>query len=131
MIIWPIFKSVEVIHGFFTVYTGKGPDGKYGRNTKTITITDEALLKTKKRLQDYLDAEYSKFREEIESGEYITPQKMTFGTFVQEWRTKYATRHLEYKTLYAYESHIKNTYLASFRASEVGRYQATSYCGLS
>lgn len=94
---------------FFTVYTGKGPDGKYGRNTKTITITDEALLKTKKRLQDYLDAEYSKFREEIESGEYITPQKMTFGTFVQEWRTKYATRHLEYKTLYAYESHIKKT----------------------
>lgn len=100
---------------FFTVYTGKGPNGKYGRRTKTITINDEALLKTTRKLKDYIEAEYLKFREEVEAGEYIAPQKMTFEAFVEkEWRPKYALNHLEHKTLYAYESHLKNRILPTF-----------------
>ncbi|MGN7169300.1 site-specific integrase [Paenibacillus cellulositrophicus] len=99
---------------FFTVYTGKGPRGKYGRKTKTITITDEALLKTTKKLQNYLDDEYSRFRQEVLAGEYITPQKMTFNAFVEEWRSKYSVKHLEHKTRIAYESHLKKRILPTF-----------------
>ncbi|KHL95360.1 integrase [Paenibacillus sp. IHB B 3415] len=98
----------------FTVYTGVLANGKYGRRTKTITITDESLLKTKKRLQDHLDMEYSKFREEVQAGEYIAPQKMTIAAFVEEWRTKYAVKQLEHKTLTAYESHLKTRILPTF-----------------
>ncbi|MNW41398.1 Transposase [compost metagenome] len=99
---------------FFTVYTGLGPDKKYGRETKTITITDEALLKTTKRLQDYIDTEYMKFKEEVLSGAYIAPQKMTFSAFVEEWRTKYASKQLEHKTRTAYESHLKKRLIPTF-----------------
>ncbi|GIP60579.1 site-specific integrase [Paenibacillus woosongensis] len=99
---------------FFTVYTGKGPNGKYGRKTRTITITDEALLKTTKKLQNYLDDEYSKFRQEVEAGEYIAPQRMTFSAFIEEWRTKHAVKHLEHKTRYAYESHLKKRIIPTF-----------------
>lgn len=99
---------------FFTVYTGLGPDKKYGRKTKTITITDEALLKTTKRLEDYLTAEYMKFKEEVEAGEYIAPQKMTIAAFVKEWRNKYAAKQLEHKTRTSYESHLKKRILPTF-----------------
>ncbi|MDQ6422517.1 hypothetical protein RB620_24100 [Paenibacillus sp. LHD-117] len=34
-------------------------------------------MKTTKRLEEYLTAEYMKFKEEVEAGEYIAPQKMT------------------------------------------------------
>ncbi|WP_058302862.1 site-specific integrase [Gorillibacterium timonense] len=99
---------------FFTVYTGVQANGKYGRRTKTITITDEALLKTKKRLQDHLDMEYAKFREEVLAGEFIAPQKMTFAAFVEEWRSKYSVKQLEHKTRIAYESHLKKRILPTF-----------------
>jgi len=39
---------------FFTVYTGRGPDGKYKRRTKTITVEQKL---TPKKLQEYLEAE--------------------------------------------------------------------------
>lgn len=93
---------------FFTVYTGRGADGKYGRRTKTLTITDEALLKTKKKLQDHIDGEYAKFRQEVLAGEYIAPEKMTFSSFVEEWREKYAVKHLESSTVEKYDFQLKN-----------------------
>ncbi|NMM52034.1 site-specific integrase [Paenibacillus aquistagni] len=99
---------------FFTIYTGRGPDGKYGRKTKTLTITDQALLKTKKKLQDYIDDEYAKFRQEVQAGEYIAPEKMTFGDFIEDWREKYGVKHLGERTLYAYDSTINKHLLPVF-----------------
>ncbi|MNC26213.1 Transposase [compost metagenome] len=58
--------------------------------------------------------EYSKFREEVQAGEYIAPQRMTIADFVEEWRTKYAAKQLEHKTLTAYESHLKTRILPTF-----------------
>nr|WP_241752030.1 tyrosine-type recombinase/integrase [Paenibacillus alvei] len=40
---------------------------------------------------------------------------MEFATFVEEWRSKYAVKHLEHKTLYSYESNLKNRILPYFR----------------
>lgn len=99
---------------FFTVYTGLGADRKYGRRTKTITITDQALLKTTKKLNDYLTAEYMKFKEEVEAGLYIAPQKLTFEAFLIEWRSKYAEKHLATKTITNYDSNLKTRILPYF-----------------
>lgn len=90
---------------FLTVNIGKGHDGKYIRRTKTIHC----------RTKREAESEYAKFRQEVEVGEYIAPQKMTFGAFVEEWRKKYAVKHLGHKTLYTYESNLKNRILPAFQ----------------
>ncbi|MDB5053922.1 MAG: phage integrase family protein [Bacilli bacterium] len=105
---------------FFTVSLGKGANGKYIRKTKTITIEDNALLKTKKKLQDYLDDEYANFRQEVLSGEYIALDKMTFLAFVEEWEKKYAIKHLKPGTLEIYLIHLKNRAIPSFGHSRLG-----------
>ncbi|MFC4808790.1 tyrosine-type recombinase/integrase [Paenibacillus sp. GCM10023250] len=90
---------------FLTVSLGKDHQGKYIRRTKTVNC------RTKKEAE----SEYAKFRQEVEAGEYIAPQKMTFGAFVEEWRNKYAVKHLGYKTLYTYESNLKIRILPAFQ----------------
>jgi integrase len=105
---------------FFTVSLGKGPDGKYIRRTRTITIEDKALLKTKKKLQDYLDDEYANFRQEVLSGEYISLEKMNFSTFVDEWEKKYAVKHLNPLTIETYLGHLKNRAIPAFGHLRLG-----------
>lgn len=90
---------------FFTVYTGKGPDGKYKRRTKTITVTEKM---SPKKLQEYLEFEYAKFKQEVLAGEYIAPNRMTFKDFVQEWHDKYAVKQLSNTTLNVYMMHLNN-----------------------
>lgn len=89
------------------VDVGEKADGSRDRRSKTIRVEDKSLLKTKKKLENYLEEELLKFKMEVESGEYIAPEKMTFGAFVKEWRLNYATDHLEEKTLYSYEVNLK------------------------
>lgn len=94
-----------------TVELGTGPDGKRIRRRKTIKVEDKALLKTTKKLREYLEQEWLKFKMEVEGGEYVKPEKMTFSAFVEEWRNKYAHKHLAYSTLYTYEKNLKNRIL--------------------
>lgn len=91
-----------------TVESGYDASGKRIRRTKTIKVLDETLLKTKKKLQDYLTNEYHKFKTEVEAGEYIAPEKMTIEHFVIEWENKYAHKELSETTLSNYLTHIKN-----------------------
>ncbi|WP_102274049.1 site-specific integrase [Cytobacillus massiliigabonensis] len=91
-----------------TVEAGYDANGKRERRYKTIKIEDKALLKTKKKLNDYLEAEYHKFKTEVEAGEYIAPEKLTLELFVTDWETKYAVKELAETTLANYLSHIKN-----------------------
>ena len=98
----------------FTLYTGRDANGKYIRKTRTIKIIEESLLKSKKKVRDYLNEEFAKFKAEIESGEYIAPEKMTFVAFVEEWREKYAVKHLGEKTLELYMIHLNNRVIPSF-----------------
>ncbi|OUS70269.1 site-specific integrase [Paenibacillus sp. MY03] len=90
-----------------TVDLGTNPDGTRNRPRKTVTVEDKALLKTTKKLRDYLEDQLHIFKQEVESGEYIKPAKMTFASFVEEWRSKYASKNLAFKTLYTYESNLK------------------------
>lgn len=91
------------------VETGYNNTGKRLKKTRTIRIDDEKLLKTTKRLNDYLETELAKFKIEIEAGEYIAPEKMILDLFVQEeWRTKYAEHELAPLTFKNYNLIIKN-----------------------
>jgi integrase len=89
-----------------TVYAGKQSDGKkYIRRTKTV----------KARTKKELDSECAKFQQEVEAGQYIAPEKMTFGAFVGEWREKYGKKHLEAKTMETYSHLLSNHILPIFQ----------------
>lgn len=100
-----------------TVDLGFKGDGSRDRHRKTITVEDKALLKTTKKLKDYLDDQLHDFKREIESGEYIKPEKMLFEDFVEkEWKPKYGSKRdnlspLSYKT---YCRHLSNHILPVF-----------------
>jgi integrase len=96
------------------VEAGYDANGKRIKRSKSIKIKDQALLKTTKRLKDFLNNELVKFKIEVEAGEYIAPEKMTFEAFVLEWEAKYAQKHLAEKTLYTYRSNLKNRILPTF-----------------
>ena len=90
------------------VEAGYGPDGKRIKRTKTIRIEDEALLKTTKKLREYLQTELMKFKAEVESGEYIAPERMTFEAFARnEWLPKYAEKNMSPLTMQNYLNHLE------------------------
>jgi len=90
------------------VEAGYGPDGKRIKRTKTIRIEDEALLKTTKKLREYLQTELMKFKAEVESGEYIAPERMTFEAFARnEWLPKYAEKNMSALTVQNYMNHLE------------------------
>jgi len=91
-----------------TVEAGYDSKGKRIRKYKTIRVEDKALLKTKKKLNDYLESEYHKFKTEVESGAYIAPEKMLFKDFTNEWIEKHANEHLAETTLSTRLSHLNN-----------------------
>lgn len=97
------------------VDVGEKSDGSRDRRYKTIKVEDKALLRTTKKLESYLNDELAKFKIEVEAGEYIAPDKMTFGAFVEEWRDKYAEEHLEEKTLYSYDVNLEKHILPVFK----------------
>ncbi|MBB3111954.1 integrase [Paenibacillus phyllosphaerae] len=96
------------------VEAGYDAHGKRLKRYKTIRVEDPSLLRTTKRLKEYLQEELVKFKIEVEAGEYIAPEKMTFSAFVNEWRTNYALKHLAERTLYTYESNLKTRIIPTF-----------------
>lgn len=91
------------------VEVGYDSKGKRVKRTKTVRVEDQALIKTTKKLREFLETELHKFKIEVEAGEYIVPQKMTLDQFVQdEWIPKYAskTENLSPLTFRNYVSHF-------------------------
>lgn len=75
-----------------------GYDGQNKRLKRSRAIkVDEKL--TPKKLKEYLELELVKFKMEVEAGEYIAPEKMTFSAFAEEWREKFAEKELSPSTL--------------------------------
>jgi len=94
--------------------TGSGPRGR-GRVTKTIRIEDDALLKTTRKLEQYLQTELAKFQMEVDSGQYVKTEKMLFKTFVEEhWLKKFVMKNLEETTQLNYLYHTKKRILPFF-----------------
>lgn len=80
------------------VNAGYDANGKRIRRTKTV----KGLTKRE------AEKELAKFQAEVEAGEYIAPEKMTFADFVEEWKEKYAKKHLGPKTYETYVLHLRN-----------------------
>ncbi|PEK99491.1 site-specific integrase [Bacillus sp. AFS017336] len=72
--------------------------GKRIRKTKTITCKNKSEAKK----------ELAIFQTEIEAGAYISPQKMTFEYFIEEWKEKYARKQLSPSTYETYMIYISN-----------------------
>lgn len=95
------------------VEAGYRADGTRSKKTKTIKV-DEALLKTTKRLRDYLDEELVKFKIEVEAGIYLNTEKMSFSDFANKWENKFVRKHLEQKTIQGYLFHLNKRILPYF-----------------
>jgi integrase len=94
------------------VETGIGPDGK--RIKRTRTIKADGIREARKKLAE--------FQTEVEAGEYIAPNKMTFAAFVEDWRMKYAEQAdgLSALTLKNYASLLKNRIVPVFGHLQIG-----------
>jgi integrase len=90
------------------VEAGYDSEGNRVKRYKPIKIDDQALLKTTKKLKDYLNDELLKFKMEVESGEYIKPEKMTLKSFFEIWKEKYAKRELSHLSFKTYCTNFKN-----------------------
>ncbi|MDP5273198.1 phage integrase N-terminal SAM-like domain-containing protein [Chengkuizengella axinellae] len=55
-----------------------------------------------------------KFQIEVESGEYIAPEKMKVVDFIEEWQEKYAVKQLASRTFDNYMSQIKTRIIPAF-----------------
>ncbi|AXF39444.1 integrase [Paenibacillus phage Wanderer] len=100
-----------------TIDLGYSPDGSRNRLRKKVVVEDKALLKTKKKLREYLEDELHKFKIEVEAGEYIAPQKMTLKQFIEnEWEPKYAsnTENLSPLTYQTYMHFIESRIMPVF-----------------
>lgn len=93
------------------VEAGYDAKGKRIKRTRTLRITEKF---TPKKLKEHLELELAKFKMAIEAGEYIAPEKMTFSSFVEEWREKYAPSELGAKTLENYLYQINNRLIPEF-----------------
>ena len=90
------------------VEAGRDAKGRRRREKKTIHVEDKALLRTKKKLRDYLEARLYEFKREVEAGEYIRPQKMLFGDFVEtQWKPKYAEKEFAKSTQVTFYQHLR------------------------
>ncbi|WP_144470920.1 tyrosine-type recombinase/integrase [Bacillus pumilus] len=100
------------------VEIGYDANGKRLRKYKTIRIEDHKLLKTKRKLQDYLSDQLYQFKMEVNSGEYIEPEKLTFESFINKWKEKKlhqkSGKPYSLTTSDVYWRHLKNHILPVF-----------------
>src|SRR5699024_8095659 len=90
---------------FFTVSLGLGADKKYKRKTKTFKV--EQKLSPKKTIE-HVNHEYMKFKNEVQAGSYIKPEKMDFSSFVEEWKNKFVLKELAETTIAGHLSMMNN-----------------------
>ncbi|GEO27059.1 hypothetical protein AAC03nite_28440 [Alicyclobacillus acidoterrestris] len=103
------------------VENGYDAKGKRVQERRTIRIDDETILRSKRRLQDYLNMELVKFQQEVESGQYIKPDRTTFADFVSVWKENYANQHLGAYTRRNYLDTIDAQLLPAFGHMELSK----------
>lgn len=106
--------------GAFRLCVDIGEPGQRKIKTRTVRITDPALLRTKKRLQDHLDLELKKFQLELMNSASAANADMTFSAFVEVWLTRHVDRELEEKSRLQYRFHIDKRILPFFGKLKMG-----------
>jgi integrase len=72
----------------------------------------------------------ARFQTEVEAGEYIAPEKMTFAAFTEEWRLKYALKELGAKTFDTYWHYLTKRIIPVFgnmRLDQVKTYHIVKF----
>ena len=92
----------------FVVSLPKNAKGEYPRRTTTYVVTEKL---SPKKLEEHLEHEYLKFKQEVLSGNYIKPEKMIFSVFAEEWLKKFAEKELSSTTFANYESKLTTNIL--------------------
>lgn len=106
----------------FRLIVEVGYDAKGKRIKRSKTIKASGIREAEKELM--------RFQAEVDAGEYISPEKMSFEAFLDEWREKYAKKHLEPKTVENYNHMLKNHILPIFgtrRLSDVKPIHVVSF----
>ncbi|WP_199615502.1 tyrosine-type recombinase/integrase [Paenibacillus alkalitolerans] len=88
---------------------------------KPIRVDDEKLLKAPTKLNQFLQAELHSFIREVEAGEYVKPNKMTFTEFVPEWKKNYANMNLGQYTRKMYMENINTHLIPEFGEMQIGQ----------
>lgn len=88
---------------------------------KTIRVEDDSLLKAPRKLQQFLEDELHKFKNEVEAGEYVKPNRMTFDTFVAEWKKNYADQNMGAYTRRNYMQFINTHLIPAFGHMEMDK----------
>lgn len=83
-----------------------GYDEKGNKKRRYRTVTAKNKTEANKLLAQFIT--------EIETGAYFKESKITFGQFTLQWREKYATKHLELKTISNYNSFLRLYFLPVF-----------------
>lgn len=112
-----------------TVEAGFNIDGTRGRQRKSVTINDPHILKSKKRTNEYLENELAKFRMEVEAGQYIQVDKITFSDFVEKEYSKYLNK-LSPNTIDTYLGHLNHMIipaLGTFQLGSIKTLQCVNY----
>ncbi len=102
---------------------GFDANGKRVQHRKTVRVDDPDILKSKKKLEAYLQAQYVAFREQVESGQYIKPDRSTFEDFVAVWKANYADHKLGAYTRRNYNYVITSRLLPEFGHMELRKIQ--------
>jgi integrase len=89
----------------------------YDANGKRIKKSKTVKVSTKREAEK----ELARFQVEVESGQYIIPEKMSFAVFTEKWEEKYAKKQLGQVTLQTYKHQLKNHILPVFGHLELGK----------
>lgn len=100
-----------------------GTKGNRKKEYKTIRIEDPKILKSKRKLNTYLEDEWYKFKREYEAGAYINSGNRTFKLFLTDWLEKYGVKSLDEATLETYDYIINTGVLEYFGEMEIEKVQ--------
>jgi integrase len=102
------------------VEAGNTPDGKRRRERETLTVTDPDILRSKRKLDSYLQEQWLIFKQKVETGQYIKPGRMTFNQFIPIWMKNHAEQNLGGYTLRNYYAAIDKQLKPEFGHMEIG-----------
>lgn len=83
-----------------------GYDNKGNKKRRYKTVKAKNKTEANKLLAQFIT--------EIETGTYFKESKITFGQFAEQWKEKYAPKHLELKTIKNNESLLKRYFIPVF-----------------
>jgi len=107
----------------FTLYVGTDSDGKRRRERTTIRIEDERIVRSSRRLADYLEEAYLDWKRSVQSPGYARPQRMSVAALVTAWHDDYAMQHLGGYTRRNYGYLFQRYFLPAFGDRLVGEIQ--------